>query len=124
MHLQQLFGNMRSRGTAIGTSVVIGVGTGPGVVMKHTGKKPAMKLIKEWAMRMLHRMGYTTRKANSKCKILPDNFEEIKSNFLADVRAVVEMEGCPSEFCHQLGSHCYKDCSLESVDNGKKEERG
>ena len=79
-HLQQLIGNMRSRGTAIGTSVVIGVRTG--VLMKHTGKKPPPgKLSKEWAMSVLHRMGYTKRKASSKCKVLPENFEEIKLNF-------------------------------------------
>jgi len=87
-HLQQLIGDMRSRGTAIGTSVVIGV-----VVMRHVGKKPAVKLSKEWEMSVLRRMGYTKRKANSKCKVLPDNFEEIKSNFLC---AVVEMKDVPS----------------------------
>jgi len=90
MQLQKLIGDMRSQGTAIGTTVVIGVGTE--VMMKHTGKKPAVKLTKEWAMSVLHRLGY---KANSKCKVLSDNFEEIKSNFLADVRAVVEIEDVP-----------------------------
>ena len=70
-HLQQLIGDMRSRGTAIGTSVV-GTGT---VLMKHTGKKPPPgKLSKEWAMSVLRRMGYTKRKASSKCKVLPEKF--------------------------------------------------
>ena len=93
IHLRQLIGDMRSRGTAMGTSVVIGVGTG--VVMKHTRKKPAMKLSKEWTMSVLRRMEYTKRKGSSKCKILPDNCEEIKSNFLANVCVVVEMEVVP-----------------------------
>ena len=79
-HLQQLIGKRRSQGTATGTSVVIGVGTG--VLMKHTGKKPsAGKLSKEWALSVLCRMGYTKRKASSKCKVLPDNSDEIKRIF-------------------------------------------
>lgn len=40
-------------------------------------------------------MGYTKRKANSNYKVLPDNFEEIKKTFLADIQAVVEMEDVP-----------------------------
>ena len=73
----------------IGASVVIGVGTG--VVMKHTGKKLAMKLSKEWAMSVLCRMGYAERKVNSNARFCWIIFE-IKCNFLADVCAVVEME--------------------------------
>ena len=46
-------------------------------------------------MSVLRRMGYTKRKASSKCKVLPDNFDEIKRNFLADICAVVEMEDVP-----------------------------
>ena len=82
---------MRSRGTAIGTSVVIGVGKG--ILLKH--KKPTVELGKEWAKSILQWMGYTKRRANSKCKALPDNFEEIKKNYLADIQAVVEMEDVP-----------------------------
>ena len=40
-------------------------------------------------------MGYTKRRASSKCKVLLDNFEEIKKNYLADIQAVVEMEDVP-----------------------------
>lgn len=89
--LQQMIGDMRSRGTPIGTSVIIGVGRG--ILLKH--KKSTVVLNKEWAKSVLRRMGYTKRKANSKCKVLPDNFEEIKKNYLADIRAVVEVEDVP-----------------------------
>ena len=63
---------MRSQGTAIGTSVVIGVGKG--ILLKH--KKSTVELGKEWAKSVLQQMGYMKRRANSKCKVLPDNFEE------------------------------------------------
>jgi len=54
-HLQQLIGKMRSRRIVIETCVVIGVRNG--VIIKHTGKKPAVKLSKEWAISVLRRMG-------------------------------------------------------------------
>jgi len=40
-------------------------------------------------------MGYTKRKAYSKCKVNPINFEEIKQQYLIDIRAAVEMEDIP-----------------------------
>ena len=43
--LQQMIGDMRSRGTPIGTSVVVGVGRG--ILLKH--KKSTVVLNKEWA---------------------------------------------------------------------------
>jgi len=58
----------------------------------------------------------TPKGANSKCKVLPDNFEEIKV-----ISWCISGDGrCPFKFDHQLGSYCYKDCSLKSVDNGKE----
>ena len=62
--LQQMIGDMRSRGTPIGTSVIIGVGRG--ILLKH--KKSTVVLNKEWAKSVLHRMGYTKRKANINVK--------------------------------------------------------
>ena len=40
-----------------------------------------IKLNTEWAKSIIRRMGFTKRRANSKSKILPGNFEEIKSHF-------------------------------------------
>ena len=40
-------------------------------------------------------MGFTKRKANTKCKVNPDDFDEIKQQFLIDIRAAVEMEDIP-----------------------------
>ena len=54
-----------------------------------------IKLNKEWARSVLRRMGFTKRRANSKSKILPNNFEEIKEQFLTDVQSVIDMEEVP-----------------------------
>ena len=80
------------RGTPTGTSVVIGIGQG--ILMKHKSHCD-IKLNKEWARSVLRRMGFMKRRANSKSKILPDNFEEIKEQFLTDVQSVIDMEEVP-----------------------------
>ena len=93
-HLQHLLVGMRARGTPVGTTVVMGVAEG--ILMKYKSQfKSDVKLNKEWARSVLCRMGYTKRKASSKSKILPENFDEIKEQFLTDVRLVIEMEDVP-----------------------------
>ena len=92
--LQQLLLGMRSRGTPVGTTVVIGAAKG--ILMKHKSEcNSEIRLNKEWARSLLRRMGFTKRKANSKSKVLPENFDEIKEQFLIDVRSVIEMEDVP-----------------------------
>ena len=97
--LKELIISMRSRGAPVGTSVVIGVGRG--IMLKHS--KPmlsefggAVSLSKEWAKSVLRRMGFTKRRANSKSKLLLENFMAIKEQFLRDIKSVVTMEDIPS----------------------------
>ena len=93
-HLQYLLVGMRARGTSVGTTVVMGVAEG--ILMKYKSQfKSGIKLNKEWAWSVLRRMGFTIRKANSKSKLLPENFDEIRDRFLTDVRSVIEMEDVP-----------------------------
>ena len=44
---------------------------------------------------LLLQMRYVNRKGNSKVKVTMSNFEELKANFLSDVKAVVLMEEIP-----------------------------
>ena len=54
-------------------------------------------LNKKWAKSVLRRMGFTKRRSNSKSKIIPEDFLEIKKQFLFDIKAVVKMEDIPNE---------------------------
>ena len=93
-HLQHLLVGMKARGTSVGTTVVMGVAEG--ILMKYKSQfKSGIKSNKEWAQSILHLMGFTKRKANSKSKVLPENFDEIRDQFLTDVRSVIEMEDVP-----------------------------
>ena len=98
--LKKLIVSMRSRGSPIGTAVVCGVGRG--IMLKHDKASleefgGTIKLTKEWSKSVLRRMGYTKRRANSKSKVLPENFEKIKEQFLIDIKSVVKMEDIPSD---------------------------
>ena len=44
---------------------------------------------------LLQRMGFVKRKANTKVKICPDGLLELKSNFLSDIPAIVQLEEVP-----------------------------
>jgi len=50
---------------------------------------------KSWARYLLQHMNYVNRKACSKAKVTVPNFDEVKANFLCDVKATVEMEEIP-----------------------------
>ncbi len=79
--LKQLITAMRSRGAAVGTNVIIGVGRR---IMLKSNKASLQEfggtipLNKEGAKSILRRMGFTKRRTNSKSKILLENFVEIK----------------------------------------------
>ena len=71
----------RGHGTLIGTSIIIGIGRE--IMLKHnrTDLKEfggVVNLNKEWAKSVLHQMGFSKRRANSKSKMLPCNFQSIK----------------------------------------------
>ena len=46
---------------------------------------------------VLHRMGYTKRRGNSKAKITPSNFEEIRKMFIIEIKSVVAIEEVPPQ---------------------------
>ena len=99
-YLQDTIVSMTSRGTAIGSSVVVGIGRG--ILLKHDRASldefgGPIKLNKEWARSVLRRMGFSKRRANSKSKLTPSNFTEIKELYLTDIYSVVKFEEIPDE---------------------------
>ena len=56
-----------------------------------------IKLNKEWAKSVLRRMGFTKRKANSKSKVITENFTLLKEQFVSDIRSVALMEEIPAD---------------------------
>ena len=93
--LRKLLVSMRSRGAPVETSIIISVGHG--IMLKCDRSsleefRGTVQLNKKWAKSVLRRMGITKRRANSKAKILPGNFIEIKEQYLMGIKSVVTME--------------------------------
>ena len=89
---------MRKRGTPISSHVVIGVARG----LKHNRSflndfGGPITLTKDWAICVMRCMGYIKRRANSKSKVLPQDFKDIKEQYLFNVKSIVLMEDIPQE---------------------------
>ena len=67
---------MRKEETIINLHVVIAVGKG--ILMNH-GKNE--ELTKDWARYVLQQMGMWKRKANTKAKVIVEDFDDLKSCF-------------------------------------------
>ena len=86
--VQEYIKDMRKRGLAINTLIVIASGRGiimnrdANLLFKNGG---AIYLTKDWAKYLMKRMGYVKRKACSKAKINVECFEEIKKDFLKNI---------------------------------------
>ena len=98
--LQNYIIGMRSRGTPIGTTVVVGIGRG--LILKDQKTHPEYfinpdVLTRDWARSVLRRMGYSKRRSSTTSKVLPGNFDDIKGQYLSDIQCVVEMEEIPDD---------------------------
>ena len=54
-------------------------------------------LTRDWAKRLLGRMGYVKRKATTKAKINPVQFDKLRHQFLHDIQTVVKLEDIPPQ---------------------------
>ncbi len=54
-----------------------------------------ISLTKDWAKSLMGRMGLVKRRASTKAKVRPDDFEALKLQFLLDIKTVVEMDEIP-----------------------------
>ena len=89
---------IREAGGVVNTSIVIAAGTG---IVQHrepmslecNGGHIALK--KSWAKYFLRKMNFVKRKATTKSKLVVKNFEEVRYQFLLDIKAVVEMAEIP-----------------------------
>ena len=58
--------------------------------------------MKNWAKSLLHRMGFVKRRGNTKAKVIVEDFEAHKKQFLFDIMATVEMQEIPPELINWI----------------------
>lgn len=91
---------LREKGAVVNSAIVIACAEG---VVKNVDSNLLLinggyvSFSKQWARHMLHRMGYTKRRANSKVKVPAEQVLLLKAQFLFDIKSVVVMEDVPKE---------------------------
>ena len=109
---------MRNTGGVVNTAIVVAAGRGviasknPGLLREHGGH---IEVTKAWAKSLLMWMGYVKRKCSNAGKISVSHFEEVKEEFLADIKAEVIMNEIP----HQLIFNWDQSFSLFRQDSGQ-----
>ena len=99
--LMKYIHTIRDAGGIINTAIVIAAGLGivkkidPGLLECNGGH---VVLQKSWAKYLLNKMDFVKRKATTKKpKFMVSNFEELKDQFLMDIKAIASMEDIPND---------------------------
>ena len=90
----------RTKGTPVNIIIVLGIASG--IVKNHDSSVLASNrghivLVKQWAIHFLSHMGYVKRRGSTAAKVAVSNYEELRQQFLLDIKVVVELEEIPSE---------------------------
>uniref|UniRef100_A0A1X7SP85 HTH CENPB-type domain-containing protein n=1 Tax=Amphimedon queenslandica TaxID=400682 RepID=A0A1X7SP85_AMPQE len=103
--------NLRRNGAVVNTAIAVSCARG--IVLKANPDYLASNgghivLTNHWGKHLLRRMGFVKWRATTKAKVMVENFEEVKAQFLLDVKAVVEFYDIPSSLIinwDQTGIH-------------------
>ena len=98
--LQAYITTLREAGCVINSAIVMGAAEG--IVKKHNSNLLAtngghIEINKGWAKGFLNRMGFVKRRASTKAKVNPSDFESYKQQFVFDIQTVMEMEEIPRQ---------------------------
>ena len=90
--------DLRGKGGSVDTTVVIACAE---AMVNRVDKKllkdngGPIDLSKTWAKSLLQRIGYVKRKATTSAKVEPSHFEELKEQYLLDIKAALEIMDIP-----------------------------
>ena len=115
---------LRANGAVVNTAIAIGCAEG--IVKSKDSNLFASNgghivLSKHWGKHLLTRMGYVKRRASTKAKVAVQNFDELKMQFLLDIKVVVKMDEIPPALVinwDQTGIHYVYTCGI--IDNGQR----
>ena len=91
---------VREAGGVITTSITIAAAT---AIVRQADRNLLFEnggpitLTTNWAKSLLFRLNFVKRRGSSTAKVSVQNFEELKEQFIADIKAVVDMEDIPRE---------------------------
>lgn len=91
---------LRERGAVINTSIVLACTEG---LIKHENSNLLasngghITLTKSWSKCILKRMGFVKRRVSTSAKVSVKKFEELKTQYLQDIRVNVELDDIPED---------------------------
>lgn len=111
MQVRAYLNALRDNGAVVNTAIAIGCAEG--IVRSKDSNLLAsngghITLTKHWGKHLLSRMGYVKRRASTKAKITVPNLDELKAQFLLDIKVVIEMDEIPFDLVinwDQTGIH-------------------
>ena len=111
MQIRAYLDALRANGAVVNT--VIAVACAEGIVRSRESNPLAcngghIALLKHWGKHLLSRMGYMECRARTKAKVAVQNFDEVKSQFLLDIKVVIEVDEIPFDLLinwDQTGIH-------------------
>ena len=95
---------LRANGAVVNTAIAIGCAEG---IVRSKDRSLAVNgghiaLTKSWSKHLLERMGFVKRRASTKAKVNIEDFASVKSQFLLDMKTIVEMEEIPHDLVIKL----------------------
>ena len=124
--VQSYLTSLRKNGAVVNTAIVMACAEGivrskdSNLLCSNGGH---IFLTKDWAKSLLRRMGLVKRRASTKSKVSVENFEELKEQYLLDIKACVEMDEVPDELIinwDQTGIHYVPVSSWTMEKEGSK----
>ena len=96
--MKQFLLGVRDRGGVVNTTITLAAAKGiilakdSNLLIENGGH---IDLTKEWAQRLMSRMGLVKRKASTGVKVDPEVFKDLQTHFLSDIRTVVKIMDIP-----------------------------
>ena len=98
--VQEYLKELRKRGLAINSAIVIA--TAQGIIMNENANLLScngggINLTTDWAKSLMTCMGFVKREACSKAKVDVSQFQQLKEEFLLEIKNIVNMDEIPAE---------------------------
>ena len=98
--VQLFLKQLRANGAVINTAIVMA--TAEGIIQNEDSNLLAKNggtivLSKHWVRSLMTRMNFVKQRGNSKSKVTCTNFEELREQFLFDIKTIIEFEEIPDD---------------------------
>ena len=98
--LKEYIKEIRASGGVVNTAITLAAAKGivmakdANILVENGGY---LNLTKDWAKRLMARMGLVKRKATTVLKVTPEEFADLKEQYLTDIETISKFEAIPKD---------------------------